>query len=527
MPGTDFPEKSSGSLKTEKHCWTFDKSEIPTFLISFALLGLVLLPILIADRYYLEDWRRILDGTFGWIGEGRPLTELLMRALNLGNPLMDLSPLPQLAAIALLSYNAVLISRKFSLKPPLLAALATFPIGGSPFFLANLSFRFDSLGMALSMLLALIPIVSTEKVSVKAWITGALCIFASLGFYQTGINAFFVFLILELGLLQLEYTPLKTLLNILLFRVAQFTAGFLPYLLLARTIITGSYNQQHFAVVTKWSEIGTIASNWKTAWHFIYDSFPGSQREIFQIPILLGAVILVGIGCLYIRFLIRSDYNRVIVVLFLIAVLLFPLMWIAGALGPVLFPVKAIITLPRIHVGIGALLSSSFVLICVALARYDLGTKWFCMALAIPAYLMIMFAFVLGNALKEQKHYEDQIGAALCDDIEQVTSTHPVEHIIMNGVVSYAPTVRQAMRRYRLLRSLVSIDFRADRNDGDYIHNKLRYYGLNSAPENSDESRSAILSKTENAVPLRTTNYYRLYAIAQYLIIDFDAKPPR
>jgi hypothetical protein len=140
---------------------------------------------------------------------------------------------------------------------------------------------------------------------------------------------------------------------------------------------------------------------------------------------------------------------------------------------------------------------------------------------------MIMFAFVFGNALKEQKHYEDRIGAKLCDDVEQITSTQPVDHIIMNGIVSYAPTVRQAMRRYRLLRSLVSIDFRTDRNDGDYIHNKLRYYGLNTPPENSDESRSAILSKTENAVPLRTTDYYRLYAIDHYLIIDFNAKPPR
>jgi hypothetical protein len=527
MPNTDFPEKPSGSPGTERHCWIFDKSEIATFLISFALLGLVLLPILIADRYHLEDWRRLLDGTFGWIGEGRPLTELLMRVLNLGNPLMDLSPLPQVAAIALLSYNAVLISRKFSIKPPLLAALAALPIGGSPFFLANLSFRFDSLGMALSMLLALMPIVSTEKVSVKAWFIGALCIFASLGFYQTGINAFFVFLILELGLLQLDYTSLKRLLKIILFRVAQFTAGFLSYLILARTMVTGSYNQQHFAFVTKLSEIGIVAYNWKTAWHFIYDSFPGSQREILRMTILLGVVILIGIGLLYLRFLIRSDHNRIIVVLVLIAVLLLPLIWIAGSLGPVLFPVKAIITLPRIHMGIGPLLSSSFVLICVTLSRYGLGTKWLCIALAIPAYLMIMFAFVFGNALKEQKHYEDRIGAKLCDDVEQITSTQPVDHIIMNGIVSYAPTVRQAMRRYRLLRSLVSIDFRTDRNDGDYIHNKLRYYGLNTPPENSDESRSAILSKTENAVPLRTTDYYRLYAIDHYLIIDFNAKPPR
>lgn len=527
MSDTDFPEKPSELPRPEGHLWISDKSEIATFFISFAFLGLVLLPILIADRYHLEDWRRLLDGTFGWVGEGQLLTELLMRVLNLGNPLMDISPLPQVTAIALLSYNAVLISRKFSIKPPLLAALAAFPIGGSPFFLANLSFRFDSLGMALSMLLALIPIVSTEKVSVKAWLIGALCIFASLGFYQTGINAFFVFLIVELGVLQLDYTPLRKLLKIILFRLAQFTAGLLPYILLAKTMVTGSYNQQHFAFVTKLNEIGTVTRNWKTAWHFIYNAFPGSQREIFRLPILLGVGVLVGIGLLYVRFLVRSGYNRATVVLILLAVLLLPLSWIAGALGPVLFPINAIITLPRIQMGIGPLLASSFVLICVTLSRAGLGANWLCIALAIPAYVMIMFACVFGNALKEQKHYEDRIAAKLCDDIEQIASSQRVDHIIINGNVSYAPTVSQAMRRYRLLRSLVSIDFRTDRNDGEYIHNKLRYYGVNIPPVNSDESRSAILSKIENSAPLRSTDYYRLYAIEHDLVIDFSARPMR
>jgi hypothetical protein len=137
---------------------------------------------------------------------------------------------------------------------------------------------------------------------------------------------------------------------------------------------------------------------------------------------------------------------------------------------------------------------------------------------------MIMFAFVFGNALKEQKSYEDRIGEKLRDDIELISSTYPVDAIIMNGNVAYAPVIRQVMRKYRLLRSLVSIDFRTDRNDGSYIHNKLRFYGLDTPWENSDESRSAVLSKTGNSVPLRTTEYYRLYAIDHHLVIDFGAK---
>jgi len=525
MSETVFEREPSGSSTPGRFRWLIDHSERSTFVISLAFLGLVLLPIWIADRYHLEDWRRLLDGSFGWTGEGRPLTELLMRALNLGDPFKDLSPLPQLAAIMILSYNAVLISRRFSIRPPLLAALIAFPIGGSPFFLENLFFRFDSLGMVLAMTLALAPILATEKLSFRAWLVGAVCIFASLGFYQTGINAFLVFFIVELALLQLGAVPLQKLEKRILLRCAQFSAGFVSYLLVARTLIRGSYNQQHFAFVTKVSEIGTITRNWKTAWHFIYSSLPGGQREVFHLPILLGILLLFGIGLYYVRVLIRSHQSVFVVILVLFAVVLLPLCWIAGALGPVLFPVSTIITLPRIHMGIGPLLASSFLLLYATISKFGLAAKWLCIPLAIPAYVMINIAFVFGNALKEQKSYEDRIGAKLVNDVNLVSRAHPIDTIIMDGNVGYAPVIRQVMQRYRLLRYLVSIDFRTDRNDGSYIHNKLRYYGLDTPAETSDDGRSAILSKVGISVPLQTSGYYRLYEIDHHLVIEFGSVP--
>ncbi|MBV8329978.1 MAG: glucosyltransferase domain-containing protein [Verrucomicrobia bacterium] len=522
---TVFPMPLHGLPTHGRFRWFIHRSELATFVISFAILGLVLLPICIADRYHLEDWRRLLDGTFGWIGEGRPLTELLMRALNLGDPFKDLSPLPQIATIAVLSYSAVLISRKFAIRPPLLAALIAFPIGGSPFFLENLSFRYDSLGMALAMTLALVPLLTTESLSFKAWFTGALCIFASLNFYQTGINAFFVFCVVELSLLQLRNDSLQKLQKIILLRVAQFLAGFVPYLLLARALIRGSYNQQHFTLVTNVSELGAIARNWKTSWHFIYGSLPAGQREIFRLPVLLAALLLIGIGLYYVRTMIRSRQSVLVVALALVAVILLPLAWIGGALGPVLFPANAIILLPRIHMGLGPLLASSFVLICATFSRLGLDTKWLCVPFAIPAYAMIMFAFVFGNTLKEQKRYEERITSKLLDDVKLISSTYPVEAIIINGNVGYAPAVRQVMRKYRLLRSLVSIDLRTDLNDGSYIHNMLRYYGLDTPPEDSDEIRSAVVSESAKFAPLQTREHYRLCAIDRHLVIDFYSGP--
>jgi hypothetical protein len=108
---------------------------------------------------------------------------------------------------------------------------------------------------------------------------------------------------------------------------------------------------------------------------------------------------------------------------------------------------------------------------------------------------MIMIALVFGNALKEQKHYEDRVATTLFDDIQKITSTKSEDHVIMNGNISYAPSIRQAIRRYRILRSLVSINFRTDRDDGAYIHNKLRYYGLDTPRPCKDVSLNAELAK--------------------------------
>jgi hypothetical protein len=46
------------------------------------------------------------------------------------------------------------------------------PLGANPFFLENLPFKFDSLPMALSMFLVLLPILSTKANNWRSWVTG-------------------------------------------------------------------------------------------------------------------------------------------------------------------------------------------------------------------------------------------------------------------------------------------------------------------------------------------------------------------
>jgi hypothetical protein len=498
---------------------TSRSTQLKVFGISFLLYSLVLLPIVLADRYYLEDWRRLLRGSYGWTGEGRPFTDLLMSALNLGSPLMDISPLPQIAAITLLAQTSVLVSRKFAISPPLQAALAVFPLGASPFFLENLSFRFDSLPMSLSIVLALVPVLSLRSPGWATGIAGAVCIFSSLCFYQTGVNAFVVFLMVELSTLQLATVPFRTVAHLALHRVLQLVAGLIPYLLLARLIVHGGYNVEHFTYVTKLSDIGIVKNNWDTAWGKIFHSFPGTVRNILMFPIVLGILVMIVAGFSYFRRCSQSEQSRVGLLFIAAGIFILPVAWVAGSLGPVLLAVHALITLPRIYVGIGALLASAFVLICVAATKLRVSSKWIYLLLGVPAYLMLMLAAIYGNVLKEQGKYEDRIATRLSYDIQELARTYPVKKIILDGIVPYCPVVRQATQRYNIVR--VSRNLYTDRLLREYTHHILEYHGINLPPELSDDRRSELLRRAAEVGPVIRNADYDIRRVEDALIVSF------
>jgi len=66
-----------------------DRRELRTFLVSLLLYSLILAPILMANRYYVDDWGHAILGYSQWANDGRPLTDLLMRILCGHTPLVD------------------------------------------------------------------------------------------------------------------------------------------------------------------------------------------------------------------------------------------------------------------------------------------------------------------------------------------------------------------------------------------------------------------------------------------------------
>lgn len=127
-------------------------------LLIFGVYLLGILTIIRANFTYLDDLGRTVTGGRGWYGWSRYVSEFSSIIVHGDTNLTDISPLPQLLAILILSVSSVLfvyvIGKR---KITTVRLLASVPLGLSPYFLECLAYKFDAPYMALSILACIVP----------------------------------------------------------------------------------------------------------------------------------------------------------------------------------------------------------------------------------------------------------------------------------------------------------------------------------------------------------------------------------
>ena len=83
-------------------------------LLIFSLI--YILPIILANFYYIDDLGRSLRGYTDWNGNGRPLASLIAIVLSDGFPLMDVSPWIQILSVVVLDYSLICFVKKFAVQ---------------------------------------------------------------------------------------------------------------------------------------------------------------------------------------------------------------------------------------------------------------------------------------------------------------------------------------------------------------------------------------------------------------------------
>jgi hypothetical protein len=497
------------------------------FLRLLGLYALVLYPILRANRYYNDDLKRALIGRAGWDSNGRPLTTLLMRALQCyDHAMVDISPLTQIGAIAILAWVGVLIARRFAIGSPWMAALVAFPMGGQPFFLENLSYKFDALSMSLALLLALLPMLALREHR-RAWWLGVLALFASLSFYQPAINAYLVFMLLELAWAQLHGVRLTQLARQFFWRVLQAGVAMLIYDLLIGMHVSG-WVKRETATIHGLRELPLVKANFVDFYAFIGTSFNAHWWMYFAPVLTALALVAVLVGLRYALALRATQRTWLVAMLCAIAVLM-PLAAAVGALGPMLFLRKPEIE-PRVLMGIGALLAAALILAQAALRQWRRADGWAQAAAAMLALGMCVIASAYGNTLGAQKDFENHIGADLADDLATLQVTHTLHFYLLDGAAGNAPVTAHVITQLPLIHTLVPPYIAAD--DPFQTPGFLAYYisGVSDLRRQTDPAalarQLATLAQACGEPAVMTRASYQLYLVKDTAVVRFQAAGP-
>lgn len=122
-----------------------------------ALYLIALFALLCGNIYYLDDWGSASRDT-SWSHFSRYLSTFILSDLStFGKGSLDISPLLQILGVLFVVKSSMILIYLIRKKLDLLGIIASLPLGLSPYFLENLSYKFESVTMSIALFFAILP----------------------------------------------------------------------------------------------------------------------------------------------------------------------------------------------------------------------------------------------------------------------------------------------------------------------------------------------------------------------------------
>lgn len=156
--------------------------------------------LLRANVSYIDDIRHNVETYYEWgNNKGRWGIAIANLLVQMGYTLGDRSPITQLIAIVFLDASAIILAIVFQRlfkqnKIKILSLIASSIIIFNPYFLQCLSYKYESVGMGISVLLAVFPFLFLENRKLFLWVS-AISIFLMCNFYQSSSGIYILMVI--------------------------------------------------------------------------------------------------------------------------------------------------------------------------------------------------------------------------------------------------------------------------------------------------------------------------------------------
>jgi hypothetical protein len=461
----------------------------------FVLYILGYISIIRANYSYMDDLYRAIRGSH-WSGWSRHVSDFLSTFIHGGDPvLMDISPLTAFISAAILSVAGVLLvyvlcDHSF----PLLPLLASLSLGLSPYFLENISYKYDSPYMALSIFVSIIPFLFLK--SFRAFIF--VSFFSLLIMCMTYQAASGIYIMLTLMILfknwncgekpngELFDTSVKNSGTKFLQFAGTAAFVFCAALIFFRLIFMAAKEGEGYAATAMLSPLGLlpgILNNTLNYFKFINSDFGLIWK--FFIALLLLLFIIQAVH--------RSGRNKALSTVVSAAVLVIMMVFSYGVYIVLQRPLFA----PRALYGFGVFIAITGI--------YVVSKKTipgFICVLALN-YCFFVFSFAYGNALADQKRYSDFRLEMAAHDLallfpERERAETPI--FFENGM-DYSPVTELAANHYPVIKRLVPAG--NDYHSGDYLIEYLKWGTGGFFPIAEDVKRIRTLD-----MPVVLDSYY-------------------
>jgi hypothetical protein len=480
------------------------KKNLALFLILLAVYFIGIFTIIRSNSYYNDDLDRSLKGYRGWAVWGRYLADFLSSALHMNLRLYDISPLPQIISIGLMAASTLVflrIAAGENIAVPFI--IAALPVGLSPYFMENYSYKYDSPYMALSVLFSLVPFLFYKKNAVYA-VTSFLCLIGMCMSYQASSGIYVIMAAaIAFRMWIKKDTSAKDILNFILSSLLSYTLALIFFKkLLYVTIKSEDLGYYRTAMFSFSNIFSGIISNGKTYLTLVVSDFGFTMTAILCIAAL--ALFLIGS-------LTFSKRNKFFTLLVSLIFIVFSFFLSYGAYLVLRKPLWS----PRAFTGLGVFLAS---ILCFGTVFSMELKKIKGVSVAISlliAYNLLVFDLAYGNALAEQKEYQHFRTTLLIEDINRFLSPGTDKPVVyIENHIGLSPIIKNIGDIYPLIRRIVTV---LPGGGNDWGHLPLNQFQFTHTTDYDSQAYNIeLLKKTP---PLVDNSYHTIYSDGRLFFI--------
>ncbi|KAB3446683.1 hypothetical protein F9Z78_14755 [Escherichia coli] len=462
--------------------------------------------LIINGNYYIDDFGRSLDGYTAWTMNGRPVAEILMLAISFGEPLADISPLPQLLGVIFISLSIAIIGQKTLSDRPFLACLSLAPIITSPFILSNLSYKYDAATMGLSILLSTIPACLSFKKQKTDIAISTILLIMVLCLYQPAINAF---IIISITVFVIECNVKERDLKSLIAKALSCILSLILYnYIIAKHTIKNHYNTQGSQILGANEIIDGICKNISTFNIFMHDIMTAPMIAISLTSLVISITFII-IKIKHNNKVSRSTLSSIILIFSIPSIMLM-------IYGPLLL-LKNPVYHPRVLIGFGFALSSLLLISATLLKSF----KYSALLFFIPYIYMYGLCSAYVNVQEKQKFLEEWVSMDISGDL--FYNKDNVDSLMVFGSPGFAPEAKIVFKKYPIIRRIMRILI----NGGDrWGEVQLRHYSVH-LKYSDDNKRDYVEDKMCKEKQVSKRRFYTMTIIDRVAVIDFSNKCSR